>query len=88
MKNIVSVLLLALGLVFGSAQTKQNKKTHHKKEQKHQNTQTHKGAKLKKDGTPDKRYKANKKLKKDGTPDRRYKDNRTQKSLIISGFFV
>ena len=32
MKNIVSVLLLALGLVFGSAQTKQNKKTHHKKE--------------------------------------------------------
>ena len=42
MKNIVSVLLLALGLVFGSAQTKQNKKTHHKKEQKHHNSQKHK----------------------------------------------
>lgn len=30
-------------------------------------------AKMKKDGTPDKRYKANKHLKKDGTPDKRYK---------------
>jgi hypothetical protein len=29
--------------------------------------------KLKKDGTPDKRYKANEHLKKDGTPDKRYK---------------
>ena len=34
-------------------------------------------APLKKDGTPDKRYKANKqKLKKDGTPDMRYKENK------------
>lgn len=32
--------------------------------------------KLKKDGTPDKRYKANQKLKKDGTPDKRYKENK------------
>lgn len=31
-------------------------------------------AKLKKDGTPDRRYKENKKLKKDGTPDKRYKE--------------
>jgi hypothetical protein len=31
---------------------------------------------LKKDGTPDKRYKANQTLKKDGTPDKRYKENR------------
>ena len=32
---------------------------------------------LKKDGTPDKRYKANQqKLKKDGTPDMRYKENK------------
>lgn len=29
--------------------------------------------KTKKDGTPDRRYKANQHLKKDGTPDRRYK---------------
>jgi hypothetical protein len=31
-------------------------------------------AKMKKDGTPDKRYKENKHLKKDGTPDKRYKE--------------
>ena len=31
---------------------------------------------LKKDGTPDKRYKASQKLKKDGTPDMRYKENK------------
>jgi hypothetical protein len=29
---------------------------------------------MKKDGTPDKRYKENKHLKKDGTPDKRYKE--------------
>jgi hypothetical protein len=40
-------------------------------------------AKLKKDGTPDKRYKENKEpakpagpVKKDGTPDKRYKENK------------
>jgi hypothetical protein len=31
---------------------------------------------LKKDGTPDKRFKQNQKLKKDGTPDKRYKENK------------
>lgn len=31
------------------------------------------GVKMKKDGTPDKRYKKAKHLKKDGTPDKRYK---------------
>ena len=34
------------------------------------------GVKLKKDGTPDKRYKESKKMKKDGTPDMRYKENK------------
>lgn len=34
-------------------------------------------APVKKDGTPDKRYKANKHLKSDGTPDKRYKENKT-----------
>ena len=34
---------------------------------------TKSAVKMKKDGTPDKRYKANKRLKKDGTPDKRYK---------------
>jgi hypothetical protein len=33
-------------------------------------------APLKKDGTPDKRFKASQKLKKDGTPDRRFKSNK------------
>lgn len=31
---------------------------------------------VKKNGTPDKRYTANKQLKKDGTPDKRYKQNK------------
>ena len=31
---------------------------------------------LKKDGTPDKRFKESKHLKKDGTPDKRYKENK------------
>lgn len=38
-------------------------------------TPTITGVKLKKDGTPDKRYKEAKHLKKDGTPDKRYKEN-------------
>ncbi|MGJ7031424.1 hypothetical protein [Niabella hirudinis] len=33
-------------------------------------------AHLKKDGTPDKRYKESQHLKKDGTPDKRYKENK------------
>ncbi len=33
-------------------------------------------AKMKKDGTPDKRYKENQTLKKDGTPDKRFKQNK------------
>lgn len=32
--------------------------------------------KLKKDGTPDRRFKQSKKLKKDGTPDMRFKTNK------------
>ena len=36
-------------------------------------TTTNSENKLKKDGTPDKRYKTNKGLKKDGTPDKRNK---------------
>lgn len=31
---------------------------------------------MKKDGTPDKRFKENKHLKKDGTPDKRFKANK------------
>jgi hypothetical protein len=34
--------------------------------------------KMKKDGTPDKRYKENKHVKKDGTPDQRFKENKAK----------
>lgn len=34
---------------------------------------------LKADGTPDKRFKANKSLKKDGTPDMRFTKNKKKK---------
>lgn len=37
---------------------------------------SNKAVKLKKDGTPDKRYKESQTLKKDGTPDKRYKANK------------
>lgn len=33
-------------------------------------------SKMKKDGTPDKRFKSNAKMKKDGTIDKRYKENK------------
>ena len=41
-----------------------------------ENANEHSAVAIKKDGTPDKRYKASKKLKKDGTPDKRYKANK------------
>jgi hypothetical protein len=34
---------------------------------------------LKKDGTPDKRYKHAKHVKKDGTPDKRFKEHKAEK---------
>ncbi len=34
--------------------------------------------KMKKDGTPDKRFKENKHVKKDGTPDKRFKENKAK----------
>lgn len=40
------------------------------------NASTKEVAHLKKDGTPDKRYKNSEHLKKDGTPDKRYKENK------------
>ncbi len=38
-----------------------------------ENANEHSAVALKKDGTPDKRFKTSKKLKKDGTPDKRFK---------------
>lgn len=71
---------IILGLGFATAQTAPSTGT-----KVQQTTKTTKStevrpvkspAKLKKDGTPDKRYKENKNLKKDGTPDKRYKANK------------
>lgn len=90
MKKILSALTLVLGLGLTSAQQTApatssskatpnvHKTTELKKETKTTDVKESKstGVKLKKDGTPDKRYKANKKLKKDGTPDKRYKQNK------------
>ncbi|SHK27873.1 hypothetical protein [Epilithonimonas mollis] len=87
MKNLLTALLLTLGVGVATAQTtapaatkKQTQKTE-KKATKSIEAQAAKVAntpdvKMKKDGTPDKRYKANKMLKKDGTPDKRYKANK------------
>lgn len=92
MKKIFSILALSLGLglataqqthpVKSTAQPVMVKKTEVKETKKSTDgkavitdTKTT-TVKLKKDGTPDKRYKENQKLKKDGTPDKRYKQNK------------
>lgn len=86
MKNLLSALLLTFGLGIATAQTtapataktatKKIEKQAKKGEAKVEKTATTADVKLKKDGTPDKRYKAAKTLKKDGTPDKRYKVNK------------
>ena len=82
MKNLVTLLLLVFSFSLGTAQNKapqnqgvkrETKKKHHSKQK---SSTTYSSQKLKKDGTPDRRYKTNKKLKKDGTPDKRYKENK------------
>lgn len=86
MKKLIALAtaaLLSLSTLMGVAQTDQKiKKAETKKEAP---AETDK--KLKKDGTPDMRYKENKEaaakpagpLKKDGTPDKRYKENKEVK---------
>ena len=71
---------LAFGLIFASAQTtapaNPKKAVEVKKVAKEKTAAaTASGVKLKKDGTPDKRYKTAQHLKKDGTPDKRFKEN-------------
>lgn len=91
MKNLLSALLLTFGLGLATAQTTtpraastapaNTSKALAKKAEQQAKTGEAKiektaEVKLKKDGTPDKRYKAAKTLKKDGTPDKRYKVNK------------
>lgn len=87
MKKLLTALSLVLAIGFASAQQttpsaskKQTtaaktpaKSAKSAKKAKPAKPATTGGVKLKKDGTPDKRYKNAKHLKKDGTPDKRYK---------------
>jgi hypothetical protein len=79
-KFLTGILALLMVVSVSMAQTpaapKAAKKEKAKTEQKADST----GTRVKKDGTPDKRFKANKDTagpkKKDGTPDKRYKANK------------
>jgi len=81
MKKLKALLFSAFLIIAGStfAQTTQPATqskpatTATKKAEKDKATAKAEGTKLKKDGTPDKRYNENKHLKKDGTPDKRFK---------------
>jgi hypothetical protein len=79
------LLLVLSAFMLGTAANAQDKKGETPK----QTTTKEGGARTKKDGTPDKRYKDNKEAratrepeapagptKKDGTPDKRYKENK------------
>ena len=77
MKKLMLAIALLLGVTtFSLAQVPASKKAA-TKQQPAKDTTKH----LKKNGTPDMRYKANKQappvhMKKDSTPDRRYKENK------------
>lgn len=80
MKKLLFILSF-LGFLISNAQTPTSKPAPSKKveaQQAPQKVTPSSGVVLKKDGTPDKRYKNAPKgqLKKDGTPDMRYKENK------------
>lgn len=75
MKNLMYALLVLFSFNCSFLNAQQSKTTP-KKATTTKTVQKSNGVKLKKDGTPDKRYKASKKLKKDGTPDKRFKENK------------
>lgn len=76
MKRIVAIALLFCGLFLQTGAQQQPKPKPTAKGTTTVVSQSGKGP-VKKDGTPDKRFKENKKLKKDGTPDKRFKQNKT-----------
>jgi hypothetical protein len=84
MKKLVLAAAMLFSLsAFSFAQTKTQSGQKQAPQQHAQKDTTH----MKKDGTPDKRYKENKTAKdtavvhtkKDGTPDKRYKENQDAK---------
>jgi len=83
MKKLVFIILAIMSLQLGSfAQTKPAKPAKPataKTKAAADTTKAKKDIVLKKDGTPDKRYKNNAHVKKDGTPDKRYKENKKDK---------
>ncbi len=90
-KLLLALAFVASGFIFANAQTVTHKdaKTAPAKTEKKQEAakpalvkNEGDGVVMKKDGTPDKRYKAkeaNGPMKKDGTPDKRYKANKDTK---------
>ncbi len=87
MKRLLLALVMILTLAGASmAQTTPAKNQDKKQEKKEVPAGKSGNVHLKKDGTPDKRYKENKvhadsvvHKKKDGTPDMRYKENKKKK---------
>lgn len=86
-KFLLAIFFLIASFGMVNAQTKKPKETPKKevvsKAKENDKKVKHEGDHLKKDGTPDKRFKENKgakkaagPLKKDGTPDMRYKANK------------
>ena len=74
--TLIAIGMIAISTTLVNAQTTTTIK---------EKTKTEKSVHLKKNGTPDKRFKENKTtttvhLKKDGTPDMRYKENKTKTS--------
>lgn len=81
MKKFLTAMSIVIGLGLATAQqvapvtkTKAQQTTKTLKATKAEPAKP--AAKLKKDGTVDKRYKQNKTLKKDGTPDKRFRENK------------
>ncbi|WP_298739471.1 hypothetical protein [uncultured Chitinophaga sp.] len=80
MKRLLTgILILLISASISMVQAQEKKRSAGKKNRTEQTTAANKP--LKKDGTPDKRYKVNKTtikgpVKKDGTPDMRYKSNK------------
>lgn len=93
MKNLKAIMMVLLLVISGTAfaQTAQPatpaakataaKKKTDKEVKVEVKTAEATGVKMKKDGTPDKRFAENKNLKKDGTPDKRYKEHKSKDTL-------
>ncbi|MFT3680930.1 MAG: hypothetical protein QM791_11695 [Ferruginibacter sp.] len=84
-KILIAALALVMSATAVTAQTSTPAKKEHNKAKTTavatagKTSETTAAPVTKKDGTPDKRFKANKHLKKDGTADKRFKDHKKTK---------